>query len=92
MVDSPRFVWLPVVYATDRAQKNYQPILEFVPAFVTDETQATAATSDNGLEISGNSVKVFHVFCFNKDALPLNARTPTTTYGPALRSVVRLVK
>ena len=92
VVDSPRFVWLPVVYATDRAQKDFQPILEFVPAFITDETQTTAATADNGVEISGNSVKALTLFCFNKEALPLNAQSPTVTYGSTrLRSIVRLV-
>ncbi len=68
VVDSPRFVWLPVVEATDRAQKNFQPIRDFVPAFITDETTTSEATVNavNGLEINGNSVKVLHVFVFNK--------------------------
>ena len=92
VVDSPRFVWLPVVYATDRAQKNFQPILEFIPAFITDETQSATASSDNGLEVNGNSVKVLTVFCFNKEALPLSAQSPTVTYASErLRSIVRLV-
>ena len=91
VVDSPRFVWLPVVYATDRAQKDFQPILEFVPAFITDETQSTSASSDNGIQVNGNSVKTLTVFCFNKEALPLSAQSPTVTYGEHLRSVVRLV-
>jgi Flp pilus assembly protein TadG len=91
VVDSPRFVWLPVVYANDRAQKNFQPIKEFVAAFITDETQTAAASADNGLEINGNSVSVLTIFCFNKEALPLDAQSPTTTYGPQLKSTVRLV-
>ena len=32
---SPRFVYLPVVYANDRAQKGFQPIQQFVPGFIT---------------------------------------------------------
>jgi hypothetical protein len=91
VVDSPRFVWLPVVYANDRAQKNFQPIVEFVAAFITDETQTTAATSDNGIKTNGNSVKVLTLFCFNKEALPLDAQSPTVEYHESLKSIVRLV-
>jgi len=92
VMDSPRFVWLPVVYAYDRAQKNFQPIRTFVPGFVTDETQTTSATSDNGLEIDGNSVKVLHVFTFNRDALPPLEASHTTEYNPAVGgATVRLV-
>jgi len=91
VVDSPRFVWLPVVYANDRAQKDFQPIVEFVAAFITDETQTTPATANNGLETSGNKVSVLTLFCFNKEALPQNAQSPTVTYSPMLKSAVRLV-
>jgi Flp pilus assembly protein TadG len=78
VIKSPRFVWLPVVYAHDRAQKGFQPIRQFVPGFITDETQTTPATSDNGLVIDGNSVKVLKVFTFNRDALPPLEDSETT--------------
>lgn len=103
VVDSARFVWLPVVVATDRAQKDYQPILDFAPAFITDETQVndagaqvgsdnSNATAANGLQVSGNSVKSMQVFVFNKAALPLDAQTPTVAYSDTYGdSVVRLV-
>ncbi|MGY2875441.1 hypothetical protein ACVW00_002631 [Marmoricola sp. URHA0025 HA25] len=92
VMDSPRFVWMPVVYASDRAQKSFQPIRQFVPGFITDETQTTAATSANGLEINGNSVKVLHVFTFNRDALPTEEESETTDYDPSLGgAIVRLV-
>jgi len=90
--DSPRFVWLPVVYATDRAQKNFQPIRHFVPGFITDETQTTEATSTNGLEINGNSVVVLNIFTFNRDALPTTETSDTTDYDPEVGGgIVRLV-
>jgi hypothetical protein len=90
--DSPRFVWLPVVYASDRAQKSFQPIRQFVPGFITDETQTTAATSANGLDIDGNSVKVLHVLTYNGDALPPDDDSRTTDYDPEVgRALVRLV-
>jgi hypothetical protein len=92
VIKSPRFVWLPVVYAHDRAQKNFQPIRQFVPGFITDETQTTPATSDNGLVIDGNSVKVLKVFTFNRDALPPLEDSETTGYDPTLGgAIVRLV-
>jgi hypothetical protein len=92
VMDSPRFVWLPVVYAYDRAQKNFQPIRQFVPGFITDETQTTPATSDNGLVINGNSVKVLNVFTFNRDVLPPIEDADTTEFDPTLGgATVRLV-
>lgn len=91
VVDSPRFVWLPMVVATDRAQKDYQPILDFVAGFITDETQTTAATDQNGLDINGNAVNVMRVFTFNKNALPVEMRSPTIKYQPSGQSIVRLV-
>jgi hypothetical protein len=92
VVNSPRFVWLPVVYATDRAQKNFQPIRMFVPGFITDETQTTAATDTNGLEINGNSISVLHIFTFNRSALPPIENSDTINYTPDIGgAVVRLV-
>ncbi len=89
---SPRFVYLPVVMATDRAQHGYQPIVDYVPAFITDETQTTAATSQNGLDINGNSIKVIRAFAFNKAALPVREQSPVNPYSTTLdRPIVRLV-
>lgn len=93
---SPRFVYLPVVYPNDRAQKGYQPIRDFVPGFITEETttrdisQVTSAV--NGLEINGSSVKVLHVFTFNPDALPVTESDDTGAYDPSAQDrIVRLV-
>jgi hypothetical protein len=92
VMKSPRFVWLPVVYAYDRAQKSFQPIRTFVPGFITDETQTSGATSSNGLELDGNSVKVLHVFTFNRDALPPLEDSRTTDYNASMGgAIVRLV-
>lgn len=92
IVDSPRFVYLPMVYATDRAQKGFQPIVDYIPAFITDETQTSAATADNGLEVTGNSIKVIRLFAFNKAALPVEAQSPDVDYNPTLGAAnVRLV-
>ena len=93
VMDSPRFVWLPVVYAYDRAQKSFQPIRQFVAGFITDETQTTAATDANGLTINGNSVDVLHVYTFNRDVLPPQEESVATDYDPTIGgAIVRLVR
>lgn len=90
--DSPRFVWLPMVVATDRAQKGYQPLVDYVPAFLTDQTQAAGPSEHNGLEINGSSVRSVRFFAFNKAALPVGERSPSMEYRTALaRPIVRLV-
>lgn len=94
IVTSPRFVYLPVVHASDRAQKTYQPIRSFVPGFITSETTTTGAPSSgiNGLDVNGRSVKVLRVFVFNRDALPPSETSESADFDPALgRGVVRLV-
>lgn len=92
VMESPRFIWLPVIYAYDRAQKSFQPIRQFVPGFITDETQTTPATAANGLDLDGNSVKVLHVYTFNRAALPPLEDSQTTDYNPAAGgAAVRLV-
>lgn len=96
IMKSPRFVYLPVVYASDRAQKNHQPIRSFVPGFITEETvtrSVSAVTSTvNGLDINGSSVKVLHVFTFNQGALEPPEASDTVTYDPnSDASVVRLI-
>ena len=91
VTDSPRFVWLPVVYSTNRSGAEFQPIKTFVPAFITDETAATPASSKNGVTWSGNKVSSIQVFSFNAMALPIDERDPSTSYDPNQRSIVRLI-
>lgn len=91
VLESPRFVWLPVVHATDRAQKRFQPIREFVPAFITSETQTSGPAETNGLEVTGGSVTSLQVFVFNEATLPVDPRSATVAYDASRPSVVRLV-
>lgn len=93
---SPRFVYMPVVFPNDRAQKGFQPIRQFVPGFITEETQSAGPADDsghvNGLDINGNSVQVLHVFTFNRDALSPDEVSDTTVFDPAAGgAIVRLV-
>ena len=85
-----------MVYANDRAQKGFQPIQQFVPGFITQETQTSGPVDGtgkiNGLEINGNSVKVLHVFTFNREALSPDEVSDTTEYDPSVGgAIVRLV-
>ena len=96
IVDSPRFVWLPVVYATDRSQKDFQPIRRFVPGFITEETQAggpnDSAGHINGMDINGNSVETLYIYTFNPDVLPPNEQAGTVDYDADVGgAIVRLV-
>ena len=89
---SPRFVWIPVVAANSRAEKGFQPIVEFVPGFITDETQTSAATDDNGIKVQGNSVSVLTIYIFNKDALPDDEQNRSEPYNEEVgRPIARLV-
>jgi hypothetical protein len=105
IVNSPRFVWIPVVYASDRALNDYQPILKFVPGLITSQTMTQSADEfdaanpgfHNGLECNGNSwpcnsLSRIRIFTFNPDALPDSAQSPIVGYDPDVgRETVRLV-
>jgi hypothetical protein len=85
-------VYLPVVLATDRAQKGYQPMVGYVAGFITDEDVASAATSANGLTLNGNSVKTIRIFVFNRAALADDITEENEDYDKNLGDgVVRLV-
>ncbi|MFC5179110.1 hypothetical protein [Nocardioides taihuensis] len=100
IVNSPRFVWLPVVYAQTRDEHGWQPIYTFTAAFITDErwdfdaNTPVNATSDNGIVINGNgnSVEKLTVFTFNSRVLPTNSQSPNVAYNEQIgRPVPRLV-
>ncbi|NHC22712.1 hypothetical protein G6553_05920 [Nocardioides sp. IC4_145] len=100
VIHSPRFVWVPVVGASDRVQKGFQPIREFAPAFITDEgptstRTTTDATAANGIVLNGGGKQVqgVQVYVFNKDALPIEESAPTVAYDPVVgMKVARLVR
>ena len=97
VVKSPRFVWVPVVYAGNRASHQFQALKTYVPAFITDEHMVSgslvAATNDNGITLNngGQQVESVQLFSFNPNILPLNLRSPDQTYDPNQRYQVRLV-
>jgi hypothetical protein len=98
IIKSPRFVWLPVVYAQTRDEHGFQPIYTFTAAFITDErwdfdnSTPVNATSDNGVTIQGQSVSKLTVFTFNSKVLPTNSQSPNVAYNEQIgRPVPRLV-
>ena len=105
IVSSPRFVWIPVVHATDRSVKEFQPIIKFVPGLITSQNTTTSAddfdaTSDfqNGVECNGasgncSSLSAIRIFTFNPRAVPNLSDSPVVDYDPTIgREVVKLVE
>ena len=98
VVDSPRFVWIPVIHAQQRADidnNTFYALKRFVPGFITDETRLSSttfsdATADNGVVIGGQ-LEALQAFMFNALALPIDERSPTVDYDPELGKVVRLI-
>jgi len=68
---SPRFAYVPVlrVQPNEGGSETYS-IIDFRPAFITDEASGQNATSDNGVHIEQNDVKTLKVFFFSINSLP----------------------
>lgn len=81
LLNSPRFAYVPVlkVRPTCGTCQNYA-IVDFRPAFITDETATTAATSDNGVVVENNDVTTMKVFFFSYWALPHGTPGPLIDY------------
>lgn len=92
ILKSPRFAYVPVlkVKPTSGSSADYS-IIDFRPAFITDETATTAATSDNGVTIANNDVKTMKVFFFSYWALPQGAPGPMIDYLGVGPKVVYLI-
>ncbi|GAA1925956.1 TadE/TadG family type IV pilus assembly protein [Nocardioides marmoribigeumensis] len=91
--DSPRFFYVPIVYATDRTDKKYIAIKQFAPVFLTDETLTSGATADNGVQMNTGGTQVFavQVFAFNYNAIPVDPDGEDVEWFDGGRAVVRLV-
>jgi Flp pilus assembly protein TadG len=94
---SPRFAWVPVIAdePTCGGCQNYS-IIDFRPAFITDETELASngssdVTSNNGLIPQGTDIKEVKVFFFNVDSLPNSTPGPVTAYLGVGPKIVRLI-
>lgn len=95
VVDSPRFVWIPVMHAQERVDvdnNTFMAIKRFVPGFITDETRAARkgasdASGNNGIVIGGQ-LEALQVFMFNHEVLPPTLQSPTVEYDEELGNAV----
>jgi hypothetical protein len=97
---SPRFFFVPVlkVQPTSGGSNKYA-IIDFRPAFITDEQAISTAikgshtgTSVNGVTIQGQDVKQLKVVFFNFDALPHDAGKNVMDYIGVGKPIIRLVQ
>jgi hypothetical protein len=96
---SPRFFFVPVLKVQPSSGgSNKYAIVDFRPAFITDE-QATASaikgshtgTSVNGVTIQGQDIKQLKVVFFNFNALPHDAGKNVMDYIGVGKPIIRLV-
>jgi hypothetical protein len=99
ILSSPRFFYVPVL-AVEPASGGSQTysIIDFRPAFITDETATTSSikgshtgTANNGLTVQGNDIKQIKVVFFNANALPVEGNIPLMDYLGTGRRVIRLI-
>ena len=99
--DSPRFFYVPVLKNDPgtgaQPQDSGHSIIDFRPAFLTDEVAVSTAvkgsqtgTSDNGVKIDSSGVVQMRVFFFNFDALPRESDSVIDYLGVGPR-ILRMV-
>jgi hypothetical protein len=103
VMKSPRFAWVPVLdeggaTGPDHGSSRTYSIVDYRPAFITDEQQSVSAvkgvsnaTSENGIHIEGNDLKQIKVFFFNIDALPREGDLPLIDYLGVGDPIVHLI-
>jgi hypothetical protein len=99
ILSSPRFFYVPVLKVQPGSGgSNRYSIIDFRPAFITDETASTASvkgahtgTSDNGLTVQGNDIKQIKVVFFSLNALPSEGDIPLIDYLGVGSRVIRLI-
>jgi len=97
--ESPRFFFVPVLHVepVSGGSATYS-IVDFRPAFLTDEAVATtsikgsnSATSDNGIVVESNQLKQIKVVFFNAAALPSRTGGGVTDYFGVGPRIIRLI-
>lgn len=99
ILDSPRFFLVPVLRVTPvTGGSNRYSIIDFRPAFITDETVTPGtirgthtASPDNGLTVVGNEIRTVKVFFFNYKAVDWPTDGAITTYLGMGDPIIRLV-
>jgi hypothetical protein len=99
ILSSPRFFYVPVLaIQPTTGGSNHYSIIDFRPAFITDETASATSikgahtgTPDNGLTVEGNDIKQIKVVFFNISALPSEGDIPIIDYLGVGTRVIRLI-
>jgi len=102
IIDSPRFMFVPVLWANVNPQNGYYPIERFAAAFITDEIPQTeastggqsTATADNGIPTTNTKVQGIEVIPFELSRLPeqVDYNGQVIPYIGAGPKVVRLIR
>ncbi len=96
--ESPRFLLVPKL-EQDPTGNKWMPIVDFVPAFITDEVTGSKRQSpvlsgdtDHGFVVHNKQVRAMRVFFFDIDALPAPPDgTPLQDYFGAGPKIVTMV-
>jgi len=97
--ESPRFFFVPVLRVTPvSGGSNKYSIIDFRPAFITDETTTLTtikgthtASSENGLYQDGNEIRTVKVVFINIKALPDSTNGQVTTYLGVGPKIIRMI-
>jgi hypothetical protein len=100
IVDSPRFMFVPVLYASINPQNGFYPIQRFAGAFITEQPITTGpgtsptVNADNGVVVGSQKVEGINVMPFELDRLPeqIDYAGQVIPYIGAGPKVVRLIK
>ena len=97
--DSPRFFYVPV-FAIQPAfgGSNRYSIIDFRPAFITDELVAPSTTKgvhtasdDNGIVFHSNKIEQLDVIFFNVNTLPNETEDSLIDFLGVGRRIVRMI-
>lgn len=99
ILDSPRFSLVPILHVEPNSGgSNRYSIVDFRPAFLTDEAPTITATkgnsnatTENGIYIDQNQVKQVKVVFFHFDALTLDTEGDVIDYIGVGEPILRLI-
>ena len=91
LLKSPRFAYVPILKVQPLGGGDRYSIIDFRPAFITDETATTAATDVNGVRVTTNKVDQLKVFFFSIWAVPHDGDVPLIDYLGVGHKVAHLV-
>jgi hypothetical protein len=92
LLSSPRFAYIPVLkVAPTVGGSDYYSIIDFRPAFITDEAPGTPATADNGIMVDSSGIREIKVFMFGIDALPRDGDIPLIDFLGVGKPIVHMV-